>query len=156
MKKCMKEKQNSTSGEDVQFSVILVPPQDTVVTKERFQILARIRTIDIIKITRNTESALDMQMPFLKKFFHQEFLIFFFIFRFIHCILSISVLPALICITISVYACLMPTSVRRGIRSPATGAMDGCEPPCECWQSNPGFNFLLSHSCEKERQTEFM
>lgn len=25
-----------------------------------------------------------------------------------------------------------------GIGSPGTGATDGCEPPCECWDSNPG------------------
>lgn len=28
--------------------------------------------------------------------------------------------------------------VGRSIRSPGTGIVDNCEPPCKCWDSNPG------------------
>lgn len=67
-----------------------------------------------------------MQMQFLKKFFHQEFVIIFLLFLdlFIF-LLSVSVLPA------HTHAGYPPVSAR-GITSPFTGAMDGCEPPCKC------------------------
>ena len=46
-------------------------------------------------------------------------------------------------------ACLVPMKARRGVRSPGTGVKDGCEPPCGCWESNPGpleKQFVLSNA----------
>ena len=30
-----------------------------------------------------------------------------------------------------------PTQVRRWCQSPGTGVMNGCEPPCGCWELDP-------------------
>ena len=35
-----------------------------------------------------------------------------------------------------VHACY-PYRAEEGIRSPATGVRDSCEPPCGCWELNP-------------------
>lgn len=34
--------------------------------------------------------------------------------------------------------CLMPTEARRGCWVPGTGVIDSSEPPCGCWETNPG------------------
>lgn len=35
-------------------------------------------------------------------------------------------------------ACLVPMEVEDGVGSPGAGGTDGWEPPCECWEPNPG------------------
>lgn len=46
-------------------------------------------------------------------------------------------------------ACLVPKEVRRDIRSPESRVTEGCEPPCWCWELNPGaFGRAASaHNC---------
>ena len=39
------------------------------------------------------------------------------------------------CVVLSVYVYHMYAGA---LRSPGTGVTDGCEPPCGCWELNPG------------------
>jgi hypothetical protein len=45
------------------------------------------------------------------------------------------ILPAFIFVH---HVCANPGRAEEGVRSPETGVTDGCEPPCECWELNPG------------------
>ena len=51
-------------------------------------------------------------------------------------LMCVDILPA----CMSVHR-VLPGALRRpeeGVGSPGTGITDGCEPPCGCWESNPG------------------
>lgn len=62
-------------------------------------------------------------------------LFFFFLFLRYIIFIRVSVLPT--CVHVHRVRCPMPSEVRRGCWIPWNWVMNGCEPPCECWEPNP-------------------
>lgn len=70
-------------------------------------------------------------------FFKRTFLYLFYVYEYFFCMY--------VCIPCT---CLVPEEFRKSVGSPESGVADDCEPPCGCWETNPGPLEELSHlSC---------
>jgi hypothetical protein len=47
-------------------------------------------------------------------------------------------MSALLACVCALHGCLELVKARRSVCSSGTGVTDNCEPPCKCWELNPG------------------